>query len=355
MATIRSILPVPYGTLRPLWSVMIPTYNCAGFLRETLSAVLAQDPGPTVMQIEVVDDHSDRDDPESVVHELGNGRVAFYRQPVNVGHASNFNTCIERAKGELVHILHGDDCVRDGFYEAMQQIFSGWPEVAAAFCRVELINERGRSYFLKEQVQSERGPISDAPTVLATLFPVQTPAIVVKRGVYQHLGGFDERFRYCGEDLEMWMRIAGHYQMGYEPQPLALYRTHQQSLSGESKRTGQNIRDSLMAIETYDAYLPAETSASTLRLGRKKFAFWALDLARQMIRRNDIQGGRIQMREALRCSMAMPVLFEAGKIVWLAGRQILMRRVRRGRNVEGGKPVSNDELTATARAPRREG
>ena len=56
-------------------SVMIPTYNCATFLRTTLESVLAQDPGPEQMQIEVVDDHSTEDDPAVVVRALGAGRA----------------------------------------------------------------------------------------------------------------------------------------------------------------------------------------------------------------------------------------------------------------------------------------
>ena len=64
------IFPVPEGIPRPLLSVMIPTYNCANYLRETLTSVLTQDPGVELMQIEVVDDHSTKDDPEAVVREL---------------------------------------------------------------------------------------------------------------------------------------------------------------------------------------------------------------------------------------------------------------------------------------------
>jgi cellulose synthase/poly-beta-1,6-N-acetylglucosamine synthase-like glycosyltransferase len=38
------IYPVPEGVDRPFWSVMIPTYNCAKYLAQTLESVLSQDP-----------------------------------------------------------------------------------------------------------------------------------------------------------------------------------------------------------------------------------------------------------------------------------------------------------------------
>jgi glycosyltransferase involved in cell wall biosynthesis len=72
---------------------MIPTYNCAHYLRETLASVLAQDLGPEKMQIEVVDDCSTLDNPAAVVKELGRGRVEFYRQPKNQGYIRSKHAC----------------------------------------------------------------------------------------------------------------------------------------------------------------------------------------------------------------------------------------------------------------------
>ena len=111
MDTVPKIAPIMQSNSRPFWSVMIPTYNCAEYLGQTLQSVLAQDLGSDMMQIEVVDDCSNKDDPEAVIKAVGGGRVKFHRKPKNAGPIANFNTCIERSRGRYVHILHGDDTV----------------------------------------------------------------------------------------------------------------------------------------------------------------------------------------------------------------------------------------------------
>ena len=102
---------LPNHITRPLWSVMIPTYNCSHYLIDNIRSVLAQDPGAEYMQIEVVDDFSTDADIEALVLEIGKGRVGFYRQPENVGSLRNFETCLNRATGHYIHLLHGDDQV----------------------------------------------------------------------------------------------------------------------------------------------------------------------------------------------------------------------------------------------------
>ena len=137
------IAPVQNVDSRPRWSVMIPTFNCASYLRHTLQGVLAQAPGPETMQIEVVDDCSTKDDPEAVVRELGGGRVGFFRQPQNGGAIANFNRCLERSRGMLVHVLHGDDLVLPGFYAEIDRLERVAPAMNLYACRNFGVDEAG--------------------------------------------------------------------------------------------------------------------------------------------------------------------------------------------------------------------
>lgn len=301
------IEPVDPALARPVWSVMIPAYHCARYLGDTLRSVLAQDPGPDAMQIEVVDDHSTQDDPESVVREVGRGRVGFFRQPANVGTTRNFATCIARSRGRLVHLLHGDDLVGDGFYASLQRAFDADPAIGAAFCRQIFIDGNGDWIDLSPLEQPRSGRLEGALERLATEQRIMTPSIVVRRDVYEALGGFDDRLR-CSEDWEMWVRIAARYPVWYEKEPLALYRMHANSNTGRHVRTAEDIRYTREAIDLFQAHLPPARAAAIVRTAKQQYALAAIRTARSLLVARDLDGARAQLAEALRLSRSPRVL-----------------------------------------------
>lgn len=315
----RTKIPsLPEGITRPLWSVMIPTYNCADYLRETLVSVLAQDPGPEIMQIEVVDDYSTKDDPEAIVRELAGDRVSFYRQLENVGSINNFNTCLQRSRGKLIHLLHGDDSVREGFYHKMQQAFTINPEIGAAFCRQIYMDERGnwQSFSVLEQFQS--GFIENWLEKIAVINRLQPPSIVVKRDVYEKLGGFDKRICCCGEDWEMGVRISSQYPVWYEIEPLALYRVHSSSLTGNCARTGQNLRDLRQTIEIINPYLDQNIAYDLSKKARENFAVGMLLKVPKMFALGDWHTGIIQIQGVLQLSCSWRVIQNLLFVIFLS-------------------------------------
>lgn len=323
----QKIQPVPEGVSRPLWSVMIPTYNCANYLRETLTSVLAQDPGSEIMQIEVIDDYSTKDDPAAVVEELGRGRVNFYRQPKNVGYIKNFNTCLERSQGKLIHLLHGDDSVRDNFYTKLQSGFETEPSIGAAFSRQININENGDKLWCPQVEQSNSGVLSNWIERIAVQCIIQPPSIVVRRDVYEKLGGFDSRICCAGEDWEMWVRIAAHYPIWYEPEALVNYRVHSASLTKRCQRKGQNIRDLRSIVEINKTCLPVLIREEITDKANKNWAFYAIRIAKKMLRNDDSVAAIIQLKEALKCDASPQVIKAMISMLKVEAKDWLKRKI----------------------------
>jgi glycosyltransferase involved in cell wall biosynthesis len=271
------VTPMAQDIKRPLWSVMIPVYNCTGYLAETLNSVLRQDPGEKLMQIEVIDDGSTDADVDELVRAIGKGRIAYFRQSENVGSLRNFHTCIERARGHLVHILHGDDLAGSGFYSVMQALFEGHPGIGAGFCRYSYIDENGRTLFHQQPEMDRAGVLENWLEQISERQRIQYVAMVVKREVYEHLGGF-YGVEY-GEDWEMWVRIASRYLIGYVPGILAQYRRHFASISGKSFLTGKNMAELGFVMKKIQDYLPAGKRTRILHLSRRFYAHYAMRIA----------------------------------------------------------------------------
>jgi glycosyltransferase involved in cell wall biosynthesis len=304
---------VKEGIERPLWSVMIPVYNCSKFLEEVLTGVLSQDPGEQYMQIEVVDDASNDANVGEIVFRIGKGRINYFRHQENLGSLRNFQVCIERARGYLVHILHGDDRVRNGFYSKFSSFFESNPDVGAAFCRYAYIDESGR-FLYNHEVESDReGILSHSLRLLCERQRIQYVSMVVKRKVYEQLGSF-YGVEY-GEDWEMWVRIAVNYPIGYIPTVLADYRRHLSTISGKSFLTAQNMRDLETVMEKVHRYLPESERKLISDRSKRFYAHYALRVANTLWSKLRHKSGAIaQARAAWRMKRDPGLLFKIAKL-----------------------------------------
>lgn len=307
------ILPLAEGVVRPRWSVMIPVYNCYRFVEEALNSVLSQAYAAGEMQIEVIDDGSTDGDYAALVSRVGQGRVAYYRQPQNRGSLRNFETCINRAQGIYVHILHGDDFVRPGYYQAMDRLFDRYPDVGAAFCRYVYVGESGKPLYYRNEEMAVPGVLDDWLVRLAQRQRLQFCTVTVKRQVYEQLGGF-YGVNY-GEDWEMWMRIAQFYPVAYDPDVLAAYRLHHSSISGISYASAKNLRDLQWVIRTIRQYLPVERQEELFREAMKFYAHYGIKIANDLwYGLHDKQGARVQVREALSMHVDALLIWKIGKL-----------------------------------------
>jgi glycosyltransferase involved in cell wall biosynthesis len=289
---------------------MIPTYNArSDYLEETLRGILAQAPDPQQMQIEVLDDCSPDGGPMEAVQKIAGDRVKVHREPKNLGLAKIWNRCIERAQGEWVHILHQDDVVMPGFYEALRKGIESDPGVGAAFVRHVTIDPDGHWRVISDVERETAGRLENWHERITVHQQIQCAAIVVHRSVYEKLGGFLPQLCFT-LDWEMWQRIAAHYPFWFEPSILAGYRQHPASATSRLRLAAADIRDVRDMIEITASYHSGEQGRKLVRQAREVSAINAIANSRHLFMTGHYKVGRRQIAEALRLSHSWLVICE---------------------------------------------
>jgi glycosyltransferase involved in cell wall biosynthesis len=249
-----SIPPVSEGLRRPFWSVMIPTYNRPDYLRRTLESVLAQDPGPETMQIEVIDNCSTVGEIKALVQELGQGRVEYFRQAQNVNFIDNWNACIEQARGHWVHMLHDDDIVLPGFYDAYRRHIEAH-DCALLTSQAIIIDEQEQWLGIEGMLPpQDDGIMRHALEEIVQHNIFIAPTIVFPRDVCTRVGGFHQKLYYTC-DWELWVRLATTGAVGYLPRPYSLYRRHSRTETQKDHIDGLNINSCLLTTDIMLSYI----------------------------------------------------------------------------------------------------
>jgi GT2 family glycosyltransferase len=258
-------------------------------LRQALQSVLQQDLGAELMDIEVVDDASPDNRPDELVREVGAGRVGLIRHQRNLGLARNWNACIERAQGRWVHILHQDDRIEPGFYEALHSGLDQ-PNVSIAYCRHTYIDSDGKVIGISYVERETPGIVDDFLRRIASGQRIQFASALVRRAACLEAGGFDTSLVYA-LDWEMWARLASRGKVWFEPRILASFRIHDKSTGWSLAKKGVAVRDHLRAVALINSYLPAESRSELRRASLQGVAQWAFQESTRLVKRGDIRQG----------------------------------------------------------------
>ncbi|HEX5592931.1 MAG TPA: glycosyltransferase [Solirubrobacterales bacterium] len=225
-------LPTP-----PTFSVVVPAFEAAGTISETLESVLAQSPPPR--EVIVVDDGSD----DGIEEALGpfESRVRLIRHPVNRGVAAARNSGLRECSGDFVLVVDADDVLLPGRLAALGFLGRERPDLDVLCTDVffETDGQRQGRFYEQRQfpVDDQRGAI------LEWCFPIH-PAI--RRERLEELGGFDESLPTAEDwDCALRMVLSGSL-AGLYDRPLELYRIRPGSLSDTRAGT---LRDRVRMLE----------------------------------------------------------------------------------------------------------
>jgi glycosyltransferase involved in cell wall biosynthesis len=201
-------------TPNPTVSVIIPTYNRAGMLKEAIDSVLAQD--FTDFELIVVDDGSTDDTPR-ILRAYGS-KIRVIRQP-NQGVSAARNRGIAAASGRFIAFLDSDDLWLPCKLAIQIDFFKKNPD--ALICQTEEIWIRnGVRVNPKERHRKVSGMIFEQSLDLCLVSP---SAVMARAGLFDRFGLFDENLPAC-EDYDMWLRVSCRCQIYLIHTPLIIKR-----------------------------------------------------------------------------------------------------------------------------------
>lgn len=324
-------------------SAVVPVYNAAKYLRETLAGLLGQTEPPD--EIIVVDDASNDNTVEVAAGiALTTDKIKLYRLPGNQGVSAARNFGINRAGGDWILFFDGDDLAEPSLlsqqlaragefksrgvgspvlvHSAYLQIDAAGAQISGAIRWKEVRPEETVGYLLL------RNPIITASGVLA------------RKDALNKCGGFNPRLRYS-EDWDLWLRLAGRGGFGYVDEPLVLVRRHDHN---SSKDLTAMLEGERRVLSQYDG----ETMRAAIFRRRLPWEMNAVDYASLMFRLDQWDRGYQLLEEALArnpaCGSArfMMGIYNLRRQEWAEARQYFAATIA----VDEGHGAAHNNLGA---------
>ncbi|MDQ3799631.1 MAG: glycosyltransferase family 2 protein [Acidobacteriota bacterium] len=278
----------------PRVSVVIPAYNVAGFIGETLDSVLAQ----TFAAYEIVLVNDGSPDTEKLEKALENyfEKIVYVRQQ-NGGTASARNTGIENARGELLAFLDGDDIWLPEYLSEQIEFLTA-NNLEMVYADAHLFGAVGSAHQTYMQKSPSAGAADFEGIVSGRCSVITSGTLVYKRKILD-AGMFDTELPRIGmEDFDLWLRLAkAGVKIGYQRKILLKYRVSPNSLSGNSIQRARRNVVGLNIVKEKLELTPRETEVLNKTLAEAE-AELLLEIGKAHLLREEFAEARKNFRAA---------------------------------------------------------
>ncbi len=216
-------------------SVVVPCYKYGHFLADCVRSVLDEQPGLDV-RVLIIDDASPDDSAEAArALAASDPRIEVRVHEENKGHIATYNEgLLEWADGDYCVLLSADDRLVPGALVRAAALLDAHPE--AGFCYGRPLRFRHGGPLPKARTGPGAAVVYPGMWWLERRFGegtgcITSPEVVVRTALQRKVGGYDPALPHAG-DIEMWMRLAAHADVGYvSGADQAYYRVHGANMS----------------------------------------------------------------------------------------------------------------------------
>ena len=227
-----------YRIVKPLVSVITPSYNQGRFIEETIESVLSQD----YDNIEyIIVDGGSTDNTAGIIKKY-DGKLTYITEKDN-GQSDAINKGFRMASGEIVAWLNSDDVYEPGCVSRAVEEFEKNSKLGLLYGEGYIIDEKSTKIRVFEHTQE-----FDYWKLVNFWDYIMQPTTFFKKCYLQQVGYLDEDLQYC-MDWDLWIKLAAVSEVKYIPDLLACSREY-----GETKTsTGgdKRLREIISLLQKY--------------------------------------------------------------------------------------------------------
>lgn len=205
----------------PHFSVIIPLYNKAPYVRKTVESVLGQ----TFVDYELlIIDNGSNDGSSEIVAGFTDSRIRIFRLEENVGVSNARNKGVSLSSSPYITFLDADDWWEPTFLEEMARLIEHHPDAGIYGTGYYIVkNSKKRVAPIGVEEGFTEDEINYCAVYAKTLcMPLTSITAAMPRSIFDEMGGFKSHLK-LGEDFDLWIRIALKHKAVLLNKPLSNY------------------------------------------------------------------------------------------------------------------------------------
>lgn len=267
----------------PKVSVLMPVYNAAPYLRQSIESILAQDFDD--FEFIIINDGS-KDKSLEIIKSYNDSRIRLYSNESNLGVIGALNLGLNLSNSEYIIRMDADDISKKERFGIQVKFMDSHPLVVAAGCSAEVIDSHGKSL---KRIWKYPETNDDIRAHLFFHSGIIHPTAILRNHIFkEHKLSFDKNYLHA-EDYHLWWQLSNYGELRNISQPLLKYRRHSNQITMKYKFQQENISALIVIRSLAEKGLNLTTEEQRLfkRIHHYDFAFKEaeLTLTKKMLER----------------------------------------------------------------------
>jgi glycosyltransferase involved in cell wall biosynthesis len=237
----------------PKISIIIPTYNRAGFIGETIKSVLFQDFADFEI---IISDDGSTDDTEKKVAAFADERIRYFTKEHEGKPSRTRNYGIKQAKGQYISFLDSDDLLEKNALSVLAAEMDKDEAAGLVYGDFVSFGPGSEKHKFTGYSRMKKSGYVFADLLMGNF--IYNIGILIRKKILDNIGLFDEDPQLITEDYQLFLRIARKCKIIHVPQVIARYRFHQNNIS--VKRRFDLLASNIKAVEGLYRTAPFEAA-----------------------------------------------------------------------------------------------